>query len=92
VNGRALAVRALLANPALRLSDEVRARFADPRSDVAFDELDMDSLARMELSIWLEVNLGLAVTEERILAMKSMAGLARYLQESGRVLEADDHP
>ena len=40
----------------------------------------MDSLAMMELSIWLEVECGVEATEEDIREMSSLSGIANFLE------------
>ncbi|MEN9316991.1 MAG: Phosphopantetheine attachment site [Pseudomonadota bacterium] len=77
--GRLLAIEALHANPLAMFSDHHRARLSDPGFDVSFEELGLDSLGRMELSIWLELEHGIAVTEVEVQAMESLAGLAAFL-------------
>lgn len=76
---RALAIEALQANPLAIFSDEHRARLWEPGFDVSFEELGLDSLGRMELSIWLELEQGIGVTEVEVQAMKSLAGLEAFL-------------
>ena len=59
------------------------ARLADPAADCAFDELGFDSLARMELCIWLQIEAGLEVTEGEVLDHPSVAALAAHLAARG---------
>ena len=78
-----LIVAAVKANPAISATDSaIAARLADPGSDCAFEELGFDSLARMELSIWLQVEAGIEISEEEVLAHPTVNALARHL--SGR--------
>jgi acyl carrier protein len=83
------AMRALLAegvrqNPIAVVSDSaLLARLSDPDADCAFDELGFDSLARMELCIWLQVEAGLEVTEGEVLDHPSIAALAAHLAARG---------
>jgi polyketide synthase 7 len=85
----AAALRALLAegvrqNPIAVVSDSaLLARLADPAADCAFDELGFDSLARMELCIWLQIEAGLEVTEGEVLDHPSVAALAAHLAARG---------
>jgi acyl carrier protein len=79
MDARALAVEALKANPMVFSHAELEARLDDPESDISFEELGLDSLGCMELSIWLELELGLEVTEVEIQEMASLNGLARFL-------------
>ena len=76
---REVAIEALQANPLASFSEEHRARLREPGFDVSFEELGMDSLGRMELSIWLELEQGIGVTEAEVQAMKSLAGLESFL-------------
>ena len=48
--------------------------------DIGFDEIEMDSLARMELGIAIEVSTGKEVAPEQLQDMKSLAGLAEFLE------------
>lgn len=79
---RDTALAALRANPLILFSDEQEARIADPAYDVSFEALCMDSLSRMELSIWIELELGIEVTEVEILDMASLNGLARFIERA----------
>jgi acyl carrier protein len=78
---RALALRGLKANPLIFFRAEHDARIADPAGDLTFEELGMDSLSRMELSIWLELECGLEVTDPQIAEFGSLNGLARFLEK-----------
>lgn len=75
-----LAVAALQANPMVLFTETQIAGLEDPSFDISFSELEMDSLARMELSIWLEVEHGLEVTEGELEDVRSLQGLSRLLQ------------
>lgn|GEM_PF-6113628 len=79
VTSRETALAALRANPLIFFTDAHEARIGDPEFDVTFDALGMDSLSRMELSIWIELELGLEVTEVEIQEMASLEGLARFI-------------
>lgn len=54
-----------------------------PGLDVAFEDLGVDSLARMELSIWIEVEYGLEMTAAEIGELGSVNRLARFMTGSG---------
>lgn len=58
------------------------AKLDDPSFDISFAALGMDSLAGMELSIWLELERGLEVSEVEIQEMRSLNGLALFLAET----------
>lgn len=77
---RKLAIRALQANPSVIFLKKHLAGLSDPSFEVSFEELAMDSLARMELSIWLEIECGIKVTEVAIMEMKSLAGLTEFIR------------
>jgi acyl carrier protein len=47
--------------------------------DILFDDLGMDSLAKMELSIWLEIEYGIELNEDELENLKSLNGLTDYL-------------
>lgn len=78
---RALAIAALRANPVVFLSEEQAQALRDPQHDLSFEDLGMDSMARMELSIWLELELGLEASESTIQEIGSVAGLASFIGE-----------
>lgn len=77
---RALAIEALLDNPGARIGPGIRERLDDPAGDVTFEELDMDSLGRMELAIWLELRLQIELTEAQVQVIGSSKGLENYLR------------
>lgn len=79
VTSRDVALAALRANPLIFFTDDHEAGLADPGFDVSFEALGMDSLGRMELSIWIELELGIEVTEVEIQEMASLNGLARFI-------------
>ena len=64
--------------PSIR-DHEGRAAFLDGKGDVNFDALELDSLARMELCIYIEVNTGIELTPDQLDKIKSLEGLARAL-------------
>lgn len=76
---RQLAIKALQANPLIFSLNAHLARLSDPSFEVTFEELGMDSLARMELSIWLEVECGIEVTEAEIMEMNDLGGLTEFI-------------
>jgi acyl carrier protein len=77
-NGRTLALEALRANPIIVVEREVFERLG-AGGDATLDDLGMDSLARMELSIWLEVERGISITESEIGELGSFQALAQHL-------------
>lgn len=62
-----------------RREPELRARLEDPDSDCTFEELHFDSLARMELCIWMQTEVGVELGEDEILAHPSVNALAAHL-------------
>lgn len=81
----AAALRALIAegvrrNPVVAVSDPLLlARLDDPAADCGFEEMGFDSLARMELCIWMQVEAGIEVTEGEMLDHPSVAALAAHI-------------
>jgi hypothetical protein len=58
-----------------------RAAFLEGKGDIAFNQLEMDSLARMELCIALEVRTGIEVMPEQLDEIGSLARLADMLEK-----------
>jgi acyl carrier protein len=79
MDARTLAGEALKANPMVFCEADLEKRLEDPEADMTFAELGLDSLGYMELSIWLELELGVEVTEVEIQEMASLNGLADFL-------------
>jgi hypothetical protein len=85
----AAALRALIAegvrqNPVVFVSDPaLLACLADPAADCSFDALGFDSLARLELCIWIQLEAGFEVTEAELLDHPSVAALAAHLAARG---------
>ena len=79
-SSRQLAIKALQANPYIFSISKYQARLNDPSFDITFEQLGMDSLARMELSIWLEVECRFEVTEAEITEMNSLVGLIQFIE------------
>ena len=50
-------------------------RFVKNNTDVSMDQISIDSLSAMELSISFEVNLGISIEPEIILSEKSIESL-----------------
>lgn len=72
---------ALEENPQVRFRDEHAALRDTPARDVTFADLGMDSLARMELSIWLELEFGLELAEGQIGELGSLNRLACFVAD-----------
>lgn len=80
---RELVVAAVLRNPTLDVSDpEVTTRMKAGQ-DVSFDELGLDSLARLTIAVDLDEQ-GFAVSEQEINEARTVDGLARLLAEAHR--------
>ena len=75
-----IVIRALLANPLVFLTREELSKLVYAELDSSFVDLGMDSLARMELSIWLELELDLEVAESEIQKIHSVENLADFLK------------
>jgi len=63
-----------------------RADFLDGKSDIDFSELEMDSLARMELCIYIEVAKGIEIAPDQFDEIRSLARLAEILEKDDRVV------
>jgi acyl carrier protein len=73
---------ALEENPQVRFRDEHGELRENPDLDVDFADLGMDSLARMELSIWLELEFGVEIAEGRIGELGSLNRLVSFVAEA----------
>ena len=62
-----------------RKAPDLVARLDDPGCDCSFEELFFDSLARMELCIWMQTEVGVELDESEILAHPSVDSLAAHL-------------
>lgn len=59
-----------------------RAEFVAGTRDISFDELEVDSLAAMELCIALETNSGISILPDELAGFGSLGALAKRV-ESG---------
>lgn len=75
-----IAIAALKANPAVFVPENYFSALSDPEFDITFDELEIDSVARMELSIWLELEYKIEITEGELQSIGSVRRLARMLE------------
>lgn len=55
--------------------------FISAESDIAFGDLDMDSLARMEFCIALETGTGISITPEELQKFRSLGELLERLRQ-----------
>ena len=62
-------------------SPERRAAFLAGTDDIRFDEIEMDSLARMELCIAIELKSGIELPSERLDEIGTLARLAEMLEK-----------
>jgi acyl carrier protein len=77
---RAVLAEGVRANPvAPPERPELLARLDDPQDPLPFADLGFDSLAKLELCIWLELEQGVVVTEADMAEQQSLAALARHL-------------
>lgn len=75
-------VEGLVAGAVHSINDvDTRKAFLDGTRDLAFDELAMDSLARMELCIAIEVGTGVSMAPEELGRYRSLGELAAHLLE-----------
>jgi hypothetical protein len=77
---RQFIVGALKQANVLGLRPQDRDAFLAGKGDVDFSQLEMDSLARMELCICIEVGTGVEITPDQLDDIKSLAGLAKILE------------
>ena len=77
--GRMVAVAALEANPVAHLTAEQADMLRSTQADLSFEDIGMDSMARMELSIWLELEHGIELSEREIQEVGSVSRLAALL-------------
>lgn len=61
-------------------NDERAARFLAGESDFTFEELDLDSLARMELCIAIEVATGVSIAPDELTAIQTLNGLVERVR------------
>ena len=77
---RAILAEGVRANPvAPPERPELLARIDDPADAVPFADLEFDSLAKLELCIWLELEQGVMVTEADMAEQGSLGALAAHL-------------
>lgn len=75
-NSRQIAIAALRSNPLVILSRDKLSQLLDPEFDILLAELGMDSLGYMELSIWLEIELGMTTPLSEIEKISTLKALA----------------
>ena len=63
------------------LSDgSIEKDFVKGSLDIAFDKLDMDSLARLQLCIAIEIELGVSIVPEQLCSMRSLNSLLQEIK------------
>ena len=80
-DARQLVVKGILENPLVFLDLKGQESLASSLEDVSFKDLRMDSLAFMELSIWLQLEIDVELTEVDLSDLGSINALATYLSE-----------
>ncbi|MBB5689382.1 acyl carrier protein [Roseomonas alkaliterrae] len=81
---RALIAEGVRQNPVVTVTDpDLRALLDDPAAECSFEALGFDSLARMELCIWLQLEAGIEVSEAALLDHPGVAALAAHLAVRG---------
>lgn len=79
---RAWIVAGVRDNPSAKVTDAtLLERLADPEADCRFDELGFDSLAAMELCIFIECETRVALSTAELEKYPSVNRLARHLSE-----------
>jgi acyl carrier protein len=79
-NVRQFVIEALEHAGVFSIRDEkIRTAFLNGTSEVNFKTLEMDSLARMELCIYIELNAGIELTPDQLEEIKTLECLARIL-------------
>ena len=66
------------------LAVEQRNAFIAGMADIELDQLEMDSLATMELSIAIEANSGLPITPEQLQAARTGSELVRLILKASQ--------
>lgn len=79
---RALLVAAVRQNPVARPADPALLGRLDD-VDASFDALGFDSLARMELCIWMQLEAGIELSESDLIDHPGIAALAAHLATRG---------
>jgi len=81
---RALIAEGVRQNPVVTVTDpELLALLEDPAAECGFEALGFDSLARMELCIWLQLEAGIEVSEAALLDHPGVVALAAHLASRG---------
>ena len=79
---REVFVEGLVAGAVHQINDvQTRKAYLDGTRDLTFDELAMDSLARMELCIAIEVGTGVSMAPEELGRYRSLGELAASVLE-----------
>ena len=76
---RQLAVKAILSNPVAQLTADHLQILDSETGDISFDEIGIDSMGLMELSIWLEIETGLSMTAGEIARLQGLCALQKRI-------------
>lgn len=80
-DARKLVAKGILENPLVFMDTKSQESLRSSPEDVSFEELAMDSLAFMELSIWLQLEIDVELTEVDLSNFGSINVLATYLSK-----------
>jgi acyl carrier protein len=80
-NYRDIALRGLIENPLIFLNEDQISSLKNPSCDLLFSSINLDSLAKMELIIWLEIEIGLALTNFDFSEIKSLWDLEKRIEK-----------
>lgn len=80
-NGRQFVLDALEQAGVLGIGNHPqREAFLAGAGDISFKDLEMDSLARMELCIYIEVNSGIEIAPDQLDKVTSLSGLLSLIE------------
>ena len=71
---------ALKSNPHVFIDGIDEQKILNTDFDITFNQLGLDSLAKMELIIWLEIEYGIEINEVDLENLKSINGLTRFIE------------
>lgn len=78
---RKLVIKGILENPLVSIDIKSQESQASSLENVSFEELAMDSLALMELSIWLQLELNIELTVVELSHLGNINALSTYISE-----------
>ena len=77
---KSLLFNALKSIPHVFIDDIDEQKILNTDFDITFNQLALDSLAKMELIIWLEIEYGIEINEVDLKNLKSINGLTRFIE------------